>query len=316
MNQKLLIVCAFLLFSALAFPTLSSAEGNNYGSADYLQTGFGSRAIGLGGAFVALADDATAAYWNPAGLSQMRLYLYAANLEYAWLPRDMGASFITYAIQWPVMGSFCISWINFNAGKQEGWDELGEPSGFEFSTAENTFLFSYGRELYEWMYGLSVGANLKILQQAIGNHSAVGYGLDVGLLWQPILYWEHVFGVNVQNLFQRLHWNTGAGTDRSLVTVRAGVALKFLRSEDLLFFNHLIFTGDMEYTEDERVIPHAGVEWWALTSLGARAGYSSEGVTVGASYRPDYYQLDYVFRYDISKLSAHQHRVSVQMRFK
>ena len=34
--------------------------------------GSGARAVGMGGAFIAVADDATAASWNPAGLTQLK----------------------------------------------------------------------------------------------------------------------------------------------------------------------------------------------------------------------------------------------------
>ena len=37
----------------------------------FLELGVGSRALGLGGAYVAVADDITATYWNPAGLAQL-----------------------------------------------------------------------------------------------------------------------------------------------------------------------------------------------------------------------------------------------------
>lgn len=38
---------------------------------DWIPTGSGARALGMGGAFTAIADDATAAWWNPAGLAQL-----------------------------------------------------------------------------------------------------------------------------------------------------------------------------------------------------------------------------------------------------
>jgi hypothetical protein len=41
-------------------------------AAEFLKVGVGARAMGMGGAFVALANDATASYWNPAGLAQLR----------------------------------------------------------------------------------------------------------------------------------------------------------------------------------------------------------------------------------------------------
>ncbi|MBP7310112.1 MAG: hypothetical protein KA984_02345, partial [Candidatus Cloacimonetes bacterium] len=39
---------------------------------DFMMIGAGVKALGMGGAFVALADDGSALYWNPAGLSQIR----------------------------------------------------------------------------------------------------------------------------------------------------------------------------------------------------------------------------------------------------
>lgn len=42
--------------------------------------GFGARSLGMGGAFTAVADDATAAYWNPAGLSQVRYFSFTPSL--------------------------------------------------------------------------------------------------------------------------------------------------------------------------------------------------------------------------------------------
>ncbi|MFC2083104.1 hypothetical protein ACFLSG_03600, partial [Candidatus Bipolaricaulota bacterium] len=45
-----------------------SADGSLRGS---ILNGIGARAMAMGGAFTALADDATAAFWNPAGLAQL-----------------------------------------------------------------------------------------------------------------------------------------------------------------------------------------------------------------------------------------------------
>ncbi len=40
-------------------------------AAPFLEVGVGSRAIGMGGAFVAISNDVSALYWNPAGLCRM-----------------------------------------------------------------------------------------------------------------------------------------------------------------------------------------------------------------------------------------------------
>lgn len=71
-------VCRLALALALAaFPVASAAQGEttriDITGRQNLTLGSGARAMGMGGAFLARADDATAASWNPAGLSYLRL---------------------------------------------------------------------------------------------------------------------------------------------------------------------------------------------------------------------------------------------------
>ena len=56
----MLIACCYLIGL--------SAHAENY-AGDFLTNGVGGRALGLGGAYVSIADDATATYWNPAGIA-------------------------------------------------------------------------------------------------------------------------------------------------------------------------------------------------------------------------------------------------------
>jgi hypothetical protein len=68
-SSKTFILCFLLLI-----PSLSFAQNSNLIFAQPNTFGIGPRAIGMGGAFTAIADDASAAYWNPAGLSQISSY--------------------------------------------------------------------------------------------------------------------------------------------------------------------------------------------------------------------------------------------------
>jgi hypothetical protein len=300
------------LLVLLFLPVSAYSDGNNYGAASYLQQGVGGRANGMGDAYVAVADDATSAYWNPAGLAQMGLYMYEVGAEYAFLPNDMSSSFLSYAFQWPDVGSFSVGWINFGIGNIEGRDAAGLVTN-DFSSTENTVILSYGRKAYEWVKGLSLGANLKFLQQGIGDYSAVGHGLDLGVQWQPFMYWDHTIGLNVQNLFQKLYWKDST-QDNSLVNAKLGFALRFLPSDEQLYYDHLVTAVDLEFSEYQRFKFHAGAEYWFINSLAVRAGVNGANFTVGASFRPEYYQIDYAFIYDTSELGAHQHRLSLELR--
>src|SRR5690554_3756687 len=61
--KRTLMLC-FVVILSLVFAQVSMAS-----------TGMGGRAMGMGGAFTAVADDGTAAYWNPAGLTQVKFVL-------------------------------------------------------------------------------------------------------------------------------------------------------------------------------------------------------------------------------------------------
>ena len=60
LTQITIITCILLITIA--------AYGENY-TGDFLTNGIGARSLGLGGAYVGIADDATATYWNPAGIA-------------------------------------------------------------------------------------------------------------------------------------------------------------------------------------------------------------------------------------------------------
>src|SRR5512136_3110003 len=80
-----------LLASALG-ASLASANGFNL-------NGVGSKAIGMGGAFIGLADDPSAVFWNPAGLTQTSrptVYGFEMNLiptgTYKWSYAALGVN--------------------------------------------------------------------------------------------------------------------------------------------------------------------------------------------------------------------------------
>jgi long-chain fatty acid transport protein len=54
-----------------AISSIQAASGKGTSGAQFLRIGAGARAPGMGGAFSPIADDATAIYWNPGGLSQL-----------------------------------------------------------------------------------------------------------------------------------------------------------------------------------------------------------------------------------------------------
>ena len=78
MREKGPIVLLFVIvlgYTTVPMPALAE-EGSH--AAEFLSHGVGARALGMGSSFVSIADDATAAYWNPAGLVQIERRAFAA----------------------------------------------------------------------------------------------------------------------------------------------------------------------------------------------------------------------------------------------
>ena len=73
MEKKMIRKVAYnlLLILLMNFIHLDVWAGNPY-TYEFLKLGGGARALGMGGAFVTIADDATAGYWNPAGLALLK----------------------------------------------------------------------------------------------------------------------------------------------------------------------------------------------------------------------------------------------------
>jgi hypothetical protein len=136
--------------------------------------GVGARALGMGGAFTAIADDATASYWNPAGLTKIEnieaTFMYAANMSV-----DRQLNYFGYA-HWLGVGGLGVSWLNAGMMDMELRDGGGNLGGFE-DTGNNAIMLSYGMEVGSLM----LGGTAKVLHQSVmGYDSETGFGLDLG----------------------------------------------------------------------------------------------------------------------------------------
>ncbi|MEO6549814.1 MAG: PorV/PorQ family protein [Ferruginibacter sp.] len=180
---------AFLL-AVILLPAFSIAQFRKY-SNEFLNIGAGARGLGMGSAQIASVNDATAGYWNPAGLTGVKdnpnfnlmhaeyfagigKYDYAA----AAIPiqdnrRTIGFSLLRFAVDDIPNTLFLVEpdgSINFNNIQT-------------FSSADYAFLFSFAQNLKETEdKNISFGVNAKIIHRKVGQFaSAWGFGIDAGL---------------------------------------------------------------------------------------------------------------------------------------
>ena len=177
-----------LLAGLLFLPLAASGQTVVKYGAEFLASGVGARALGMGGAYVAHANDVTAGYWNVAGLDGVALpeaaYMHAERF-------DGAVSFDYAAVAYPISDrstvgiSFVRSAVDDIANTLDALDPatgLPRPDAQDyisyFSAADNALFLSYARGLGD---KLSLGASAKIVRRGIGEFaSAWGYSLDVG----------------------------------------------------------------------------------------------------------------------------------------
>ena len=173
---KLLCGLIPLFFLILAVSPVSFAGVD---AMPHLRLGAGARSIGLGGAFTAIADDATATVWNPAGLgSAADLSL---NFSTQQLDLDRSHNFIALTKALGSAGSIGLAVTNAGVSGIQQYD-ANERYGGEFSYSANAYSLSYGIGLGSFGIGLT-GRMLADNFGAEGVESQSGFGgVDVGIM--------------------------------------------------------------------------------------------------------------------------------------
>ncbi|MCB0273508.1 MAG: PorV/PorQ family protein [Calditrichaeota bacterium] len=147
-------------------------------AAPFLTIPVGARGAAVGGALVAMADDASAAYWNPGGLA--RVERNALMVDHSpWLP---GLSFNFFSLALPV-GNGAVGLNITSLGTEEM--DITTPdqpmgTGETYTAASMAVGLSYAQRLTE---SFSIGGTVKYINERILNSSAVGVAFDIGTLY-------------------------------------------------------------------------------------------------------------------------------------
>lgn len=262
--------------------------------------GAGSRSVGMGGAFVALADDATAVYWNPAGLS--RLQYRELSIMHTSLWEETRYQFA--GAVWPILdfGTVGIGGVVLGTDGVEFRDQFGPLGEHDYSTGQ--YWLSYGRRITG---GLSGGANLKVLSQSLHTFSSTTASVDLGLLYQIREFAS--IGVNLQDI-------VGGDLKLSQVeesvpyNIKAGVAVRYFTDDG----NYgVTAAADVDATEEQPAKMHFGAEVRVAEYLFARAGYDRDEVTFGGGIKYKIATFDYAYKNN--ETLGGTHRVGLSLFF-
>lgn len=174
-----------ILAAALIKP-VSAQEVSKTGTtaAKFLSIGIGPRANAMGGAFTSIANDASAIYWNPAGISNINDF--QAIFTYTKMFADINVDFFGVVLPFGSYGNVGISVTAMNVGDMAVTTELyPEGTGEMFSANSYAFTLTYARYITS---DFAVGANVKYVRENIYNSYAEGLAFDIGTVFKTPFY--------------------------------------------------------------------------------------------------------------------------------
>jgi len=330
MIKKILLVSAAAL---IILPQLKAQTVFGKYAGEFMAIGVGGRALGMGGAFVAVANDITAAYYNSAGLAHLnypQISLMHAeqfgdlvNYDYGAVAIPFGTD-MTFAVSGFRLGVDGIpdtrnALIDYNGDGRIDHpnDRLDYSAITEFSNQDWAFYLSFAKRHSENFYW---GASVKIIRRDIAEYGATGIGFDVGALYTPV---ENLYvGANIQDVTTTLvAWSTGRNELIS-PTVKLGAAYmwKILGGTiipavdfDIRFENRRSSSyGNLGPVSFDT---HTGLEYTFKDLFSIRGGYNDvKQFTVGAGIKLPKLNIDYSFaQFTYSELERlpDTHRISL-----
>jgi tetratricopeptide (TPR) repeat protein len=290
---KFISKIVFLLF---IITSLDAQDGDGQGGtrSDFTDFGFGARAMGLGNAYVALANDPTAVHWNPAGLDY--IYQQSVLIFHTSLYLDVLYDFASYAYPTLDLGTFALGIARLGYGDILETDENNLDLG-NFTWERYRVYLSYGLKL---PWDLSAGLSLKVERSSIGTtvrygkDVGVGVGMDLGLMYRPSMQKlsflrDMSFGLNIVNLFP-LQMKEGEEADIYPMTFKFGLMRTFRFLGPVHGINLLL---DFDKSKNTDLAICFGTEY-SFRDMGMiRLGYTGDALAFGAGAKYSIFQFDY-----------------------
>lgn len=312
---------------------------------DFMEIGSGVRALGLGKAFAAVADDGSAIFWNPAGISQlkrievglMRSFLYEGLAYYDHL---------TYCQPLPNDVTIGVNWTRLSIPDVPVFDEkhligttidqrvtyphlqlTGEPDD-TFTATDDLVQFAFSRHIkydlnlgwvfFELPVHLHFGGNVKYIRRTIQDYTGTGTGFDLAVLQRNYLSeWFDVrwlgelsIGLTLRDIGNTsISWDTvSRHSDEVLMNTDLGFA--YLQDLPAINSNLLIATDTQFHTYGQMQRYGAEISYDDL--LAFRLGYNEDSFSTGMSVSLFDLHLDYAL---VTNVLGNSHRIGLRANF-
>jgi hypothetical protein len=202
-----------LTLLAITLSTTLFGQAPKY-SNEFLSIGVGGRPMGMSGAVAGNVEDATAAVWNPAGLTGVKGNVQVAAMHAELFAGISKFDYLTLASRIDSSRSIGFTIIRFGTDDIPNTLDIMDASGAidyskvkSFSIADYAFLFSYAKKTK--IEGLNLGGSAKVIHRKAGDFGkAWGFGFDVGAKYS-VNHWRlGVMAKDVTSTFNAWSFNT------------------------------------------------------------------------------------------------------------
>ena len=286
-------IAALALALLLILAPSVGASDNPVGTASLLDIGLSARALAMGGAGIAVADDANAIYYNPAGLGVLDTH----NIAALYTQQFGAANYMALGYAGPHIGA---NIFRLDASGIQETDPFANETGV-FGVTELAGAVGYGRTIWN---GLNLGASAKFYMQNLPENAGRGFTLDAGALLN-LLDGKLSFGLVGRNLLGKVRYTSGS-EDEFDRTFGIGVAARPIEG--------LLIAADA--CMGNGVAGKFGAEYrYRFAALRAGMQLSSESTcyTAGVGFFMPGFSIDYA--YQAHSVLPDSHRISLGAKF-
>jgi hypothetical protein len=238
--------------------------------ANFLQIGVSARSTGFAGAFIGLADDASAAFYNPGALARLsdKSFMFTHTTLPAGLKHFFGSVVLPLGGD---LGTIALHSIVLTTGDMPVTKAFIGPTGESFSASEMAVGMSYSRNMTD---KFSLGGTLKFIQQGLSGFQARGVGFDFGTMYL-VGYRDLKFGMTIRNFGPNMSFGSRSdigfeSQDFNLpMDFRMGASINVIEQENSRF----TFLAQLNQPNDNLVNESFGAEYAWMDMVMLRGGY-------------------------------------------
>lgn len=244
----------------LVFFSISFSAGQLHYGSD-LEWGYGARALGMGRSFVALANDASGLFWNPAGV--MGLQSMQGMFQMSMLYQSYSSMYGAFAIP-GVDDAIGIEFIMFGGSDIEGRDIYNQFTGM-VQDSKMAFGATYSKRIMRDFYMALKG---KFYMRSLGEYGDMAMAGDVSMIYN--ISDRFSAGINLMNVFSMI---LGETSDKLTPQAMFGLGYKE---------KNMLFSLDARDNFNEW---HFGVEYEPVKNIPLRVGVNNDEISFGGGVR-------------------------------